>query len=248
MVDSSAPTPRLREVTIEGPELVGFEVTEPAASVRLLLPRSGAGSALEIPTWTGNEFLFDDGTRPPIRSMTPLEVDPHAGRLTVAVVLHGLGMLARWAEAQPVGDEVAISGPGAGYAIPAADQFLIVGDESAAPAMGQVLRGIPSDSTVDVIVEVAGLDARPIIPEHPGARVQWRVLEEGQPPGSAMVEAVAALDTPPNVRVWAAGEAAAVQRLRKVLIGERALPRSHCVIRGYWKHGRDGIGSTPTVP
>ena len=43
----------------------------------------------------------------------------------------------------------------------------------------------------------------------------------------------------PEVRVWAAGEAAAMQRIRRFLFDERALPRSRTVIRGYWKHGRD---------
>ena len=37
-----------------------------------------------------------------------------------------------------------------------------------------------------------------------------------------------------------AGEAAAVQRIRKHLFDERDLPRSHCTVRGYWKHGRAG--------
>lgn len=243
VVGCSSPTPRLREVTVEGPELVGFEVTEPAASLRLLLPRPD-GSGLEIPTWTGNEFLFGDGARPPIRTLTPLDVDQHSGRITVAVVLHGQGLLARWAAAQPVGDEVAISGPGAGYPVPAAAQFLLAGDASAVPALGQVLSEIPADATVDVVIELDGGDDRPSITEHPGVRVHWCVSHHDQPPGSAMVQAVTELDTPPDVRVWAAGEAASVQRLRKLLIGERGLPRSHCVIRGYWKHGRDGTGSS----
>jgi NADPH-dependent ferric siderophore reductase len=40
--------------------------------------------------------------------------------------------------------------------------------------------------------------------------------------------------------VWAAGEAAAMQRLRKHLFEERDIPRARTTIRGYWKHGRAG--------
>ena len=40
--------------------------------------------------------------------------------------------------------------------------------------------------------------------------------------------------------MWAAGEAAAVQRIRKLLFDERGVPRSQATIRGYWKVGRDG--------
>jgi NADPH-dependent ferric siderophore reductase len=38
--------------------------------------------------------------------------------------------------------------------------------------------------------------------------------------------------------VWAAGEAAAVQRIRSHLFVDRGLPRAHATVRGYWKHGR----------
>src|SRR5690606_5470233 len=47
-------SPHMRRITIAGPELVGFAVTDPAASVRWLPARAGR---MEIPTWNGNEFL-----------------------------------------------------------------------------------------------------------------------------------------------------------------------------------------------
>ena len=42
--------------------------------------------------------------------------------------------------------------------------------------------------------------------------------------------------------MWVAGEAAGVQRIRRLLFQERGLPRSQAAIRGYWKHGRAGDG------
>jgi NADPH-dependent ferric siderophore reductase len=45
-----------------------------------------------------------------------------------------------------------------------------------------------------------------------------------------------------EARVWAAGEAAAMQRIRRHLFEERELPRRHAVVRGYWKAGRAGDG------
>jgi NADPH-dependent ferric siderophore reductase len=38
--------------------------------------------------------------------------------------------------------------------------------------------------------------------------------------------------------VWVAGEAAAVQRIRKHLFEERGVARGTAVVRGYWKRGR----------
>jgi NADPH-dependent ferric siderophore reductase len=37
-----------------------------------------------------------------------------------------------------------------------------------------------------------------------------------------------------------AGEAAAVQRIRRQLFEDRGLPRPQATVRGYWKHGRTG--------
>ena len=55
-----------------------------------------------------------------------------------------------------------------------------------------------------------------------------------------MVAAVAGADLPAGTRVWVAGEAAAVQRIRRHLFEERGLSRAQATVRGYWKHGRDG--------
>ncbi len=245
VVDVVARTPRLVSVALEGPELVGFTSDEPAASVRLLLPRGGPATPLEVPEWDGNEFLFADGARPPIRTLTPLRVDPVIGRLEVEVVLHGHGALARWAAAAPVGDEVAVSGPGRGYVpSPDAGRFLVVGDESALPAIGQLLASLPSGAQVDVVVEIAHPDGRVELPVRGGSTVRWVELAASDAPGTAMTAAVAGLALPDDLHVWAAGEAAGVQALRRVLFEELGLTRSRAVVRGYWKHGRDGAGTT----
>src|SRR5262245_8872609 len=82
-------SPHLRRVTFTGDDgadgLDGLVPEEPAASVRVLLP-SAPDEPLVIPTWNGNEFLLPEGTRPIIRTLTPLR--SVAGALDVAVVLH----------------------------------------------------------------------------------------------------------------------------------------------------------------
>ena len=78
------------------------------------------------------------------------------------------------------------------------------------------------------------------LPAHPGATVHWYRLETGSRPGDSLAVAVTGARLDPDVRVWAAGEAAAPQRIRRHLFDERGLPRSRAVVRGYWKHGRGG--------
>ena len=83
-------------------------------------------------------------------------------------------------------------------------------------------------------------DARFELPAHPGATVAWHDLPPSAPPGAALEAAVTTADIDPAARVWVAGEAAGVQRIRKHLFDERGLARSQCTVRGYWKHGRAG--------
>jgi NADPH-dependent ferric siderophore reductase len=232
-------SPRLQRVTLAGDELVGFTVAEPAASVRLLLASPGAG--LVIPTWNGNEFLLPDGSRPVIRTLTPFRADPAAGELDVCVVLHGSGMASTWAEHAAPGDEVAISGPGRGYEVDGrARRFLLAGDETALPALTQVLRELPAAATVTVHVEIGDASARIPMPPHRKVTVEWHEAAGGATPGSALVDAVVASDVTSEHRVWVAGEAAAVQRIRKHLFDTVGIARERTVVRGYWKHGRRG--------
>ncbi len=233
-------TPRMARVTLAGPDLEGFTVGDPAASVRLLLPSPGTRE-LVMPTWERNEFLLPDGRRATIRTFTPRRVDPEALELELDVVLHGAGVACGWAEAAGPGDSAAISGPGRGYAFDLdAPAFLLAGDETAVPAISQLLEALPDETPVQVLIEVADPDARSPLPDRRRATVEWCDLPPGAPPGDALVTAVRDTDLVNGVRVWAAGEAAAMQRIRRHLFDDRELPRAHTAVRGYWKHGRQG--------
>jgi NADPH-dependent ferric siderophore reductase len=235
-------TPRLIRITLAGPELEGLTVDEPAASVRLLLPAPGT-DVLVMPTWNGNEFLLSDGRRPVIRTFTPRRVDPGALELDLEAVIHGEGAASQWAAAAEPGAAAAISGPGRGYTIDRdAPAFLLAGDESAIPAISQLLEALPTETPTQVHIEVAHTDARLTLPEHTHATIAWHDLPAGAASGAALITAVRDAELVAGTRVWAAGEAAAMQRIRRHLFDERSLPRTQTTIRGYWKHGRAGAG------
>jgi NADPH-dependent ferric siderophore reductase len=230
----------MTRVTLAGPDLEGLEVADPAASVRLLLPASGA-SELIMPSWNGNEFLLPDGRRPAIRTFTPVRVDDAKLELDLDLVVHGGGVASQWAAVAEAGHRAAISGPGRGYTVNRdAPAFFLGGDETAMPAISQLLGALPPDVSVHVCIEVAEPDGRLPLPAHPRATVEWFDLPRGAPPGDALVAAVRGADLVPGARVWVAGEAAAVQRIRRYLFEERGIPRAQTSVRGYWKHGRAG--------
>lgn len=217
---TEALTPRMVRVTFD---VEGFTVDQPAASVRVLLPSPGA-RGLVLPTWNGNEFLLPDGRRPILRTFTPRHADGET--LDIDVVLHGGGVASQWAAGAQPGDEAAVSGPGRGYEVdPDAPGYLLGGDETAMPAISQLLDALPSGKPTQVLIE-APPDARLPLP------ATWL--------DTPLADAVRDIEIAAGTRIWMAGEAAEVQRIRKHLFDERGIPRAHASVRGYWKRGRAG--------
>ena len=233
-------SPWMVRVTLAGPDLAGLSVEQPAASVRMLLPPPGADRLL-VPAWNGNEFLLPDGHRPTIRTFTPRRVDPAALELDLDIVLHGSGAASEWAESARPGDRAAISGPGRGYAVVVdAPSYLVAGDETAMCAISQLLAAVPAHIPMQVHIEIVHPDARLALPNHPAATITWWDLPAEAVSGDTLLTAVRAAALEPGTRVWVAGEAAAVQRIRRHLFDERGLSRARATVRGYWKHGRGG--------
>jgi NADPH-dependent ferric siderophore reductase len=235
-------SPRMMRVTFTGAELDGLVIGQPAASVRLLLPSPGS-SELVMPRWRGNDYRLPEGERATIRTFTPRRFDPDDLELDLDIVLHGEGVAPAWARAARPGDRAAISGPARGYAVdPEAAEFVLAGDETAIPAISQLFEQLPGDIPVRAFLEVSVPDARLALPDHAHAKVEWLDRSAEGWPGDLLVAAVRNVELAPRARIWAAGEAAAMQRIRRHLFEDRGLPRSAAFVRGYWKHGRAGDG------
>ncbi len=226
-------------VCFEGDGLRSMSPPSVASSVRLLIDPDGGTP--EIPTWAGNEFLLRSGARPVIRTFTPLRFDADAGTLDLEIMRHEGGAVSTWAEEVTVGTHAAISGPGRAHGLDTnAPRHLLLGDETALPAMAQILDALsdraPSDSECEVHVELVSTDGHVTLPEPRGTAVTYHQRDPGEAPGHRLVDVVAAMDAiAPGTEVWAAGEAAAMHAVRKHVLGRLGLDRSHATIRGYWK-------------
>lgn len=227
--------PRMLRVVAGGSELCDFATPEPAASIRVLVP--APGDRLVLPQWNGNEFLMPDGERPLLRTFTPVVVDADSGLIEFWVVRHPGGAVSGWAETAKPGDPLAISGPGSGYELPdAASSLLVLGDETAIPAVRQ-LAGVAAQAGLSVEAHVEVIDPGAVLDL--GFDVRWHVTQPGAVAGRRLVEvvdAVAHLDE--GVHVWAAGEASAMQAIRKRLFDALGVERTRTSVRGYWKPQR----------
>ncbi len=210
---------------------------EPASSVRLLLP-SEPGGQLELPEWNGNEFLDARGARPTIRTLTPWQLDAERGVLRVAVLRHGASPLSAWLDGSAPGDEVALSGPGRGLVPdPSIEDWVLIGDECAVPAIATLVDAIAPGCSVRVVVEAVAPTPSTVLegllPRHPG--VSFELVEaDVAAPGDSMVRRLGDVAITDSTLLWAAGEAAAMQRIRK-MVDRPTAPRSLTVVRGYWK-------------
>jgi NADPH-dependent ferric siderophore reductase len=181
---------------------------------------------------------------PLVRTYTVRRWRPEIPELWIDFVLHGdEGVAGPWAARARPGDPFRFSGPGGAYApSPAADWHLLAGDESALPAIGAALAGMPEGAPVRAFVEVAGPDEEQELPTPGRAEITW--LHRGdRPVGAALVEAVRALRFPPGlVHAFVHGEATFVKELRGHLRRERGLPMDQLSISGYWRRGMNEDG------
>ncbi|MEV0879647.1 siderophore-interacting protein [Micromonospora echinofusca] len=244
------PTPHLVRLVLGGEELTGLPVGEFTDHyIKIVFPVPGA----EYPSPMELNAIRRDLPReqwPRLRAYTVRAWDAASGEMTVDIVHHGdVGVGGPWAAALRPGDPVHFVGPSGAYApSPDADWHLLVGDESALPAIAAALERLPAGAPAAVFVEVADrADEQPLA--SPGAvRLTW--LHRGdRPVGEALVAAVRALEFPPgDVHAFVHGEATFVKELRRLLRVERGVPRERLSISGYWRRGLDDEGWRASKP
>lgn len=163
------------------------------------------------------------------------------GELVVDFARHGAGLAEGWSSTAGVGDKVYAAGPKNCASLPVhTDWLLLVGDETALPAIGRCLEEVPAGHRVLAIVEVPD---RADIQEDLGQvacadtlDLRWVVRAEGGD-FTAEVDALASGDTalPEGTPfVWAGGEAGRLKKVRS-FIKTAGVPREHVQVTGYWR-------------
>lgn len=177
---------------------------------------------------------------PPVtRTYTVRSHDTATGAIVVDFVVHGdEGLAGPWAAAATPGDEISFFGPGgAWHPAEGVDHFVLVGDESAAPAIAAALEALPRGASATVFLEIADDAARFPMPTPTGAVIEW-VARDGAAHGSALAARVRAAAVPQGRVHWFVhGVAEMVKDLRALLFVERGVPRADVSISGYWRSG-----------
>lgn len=236
-------TPHMIRVVAGGDGLAGFPDTSYTDRyVKLLFPREGVA----YPEPFDADAIRAEMPRelwPVMRTYTVRALDLPTQLMTIDFVYHGdEGIAGPWAAAARPGDVLRLLGPGGAYTPDAdVDWHLMVGDESALPAIGAACERVPDGTHVLALLEVADAGELQEL-ESPGKiDVRWLYRDADAP--DQLLDAVRAAEFPPgSVHAFVHGEAGFVRDVRRHLVDERGVPRELLSVSGYWRRGRDEDG------
>jgi NADPH-dependent ferric siderophore reductase len=206
-------SPHCRSVTFTGDTLADFISASFDDHVKLILPSGDA--------------------TPTMRDYTPRHFDPVARELTIEFALHGHGPAANWARQVQPGQRAMVGGLRGSFIIPTDYAWhLLVGDETALPAIARRLEELPEGAQAIVIVQTADAADRRVFRGTANLAVQWLSSAE------AMLDALRALPLPRGEGyAWCAGEARVVAEMRAILVDEKGHNRHAIRAAAYWKKG-----------
>lgn len=253
-------SPGWMRVTLGGGEIARFAPMGYDQWLRLFLPIGGAAALDRVPAKANRMFGYlkflriPDGERPVMRNYSVREFRPTEGdrgaELDIDFVLHGSaaegtsGPAARWAETCEPGEHVLVIDEGLGFN-PARGQehVVLVGDETALPAIASICASLPDSATGTVIVESpSAADALEF--RHPSGLDVIRVVRsDADVPGALALARLLAVELPVHpFHAWIAGEQGLASGARRLLI-ERGVDRDRISFTGYWKIGTSAPAS-----
>jgi NADPH-dependent ferric siderophore reductase len=232
----------LVRVVLHADELAEFPDTDVTDRyVKLIFPTPQTPPGPDV-----DHYALPPEQRPTFRTYTVRAFDPVQLELTIDFVTHGAaGVAGPWAAAAEPGDQLLISGPGGAYRPrPDVDLHLLVGDESALPAIASAVEALPDGARAVVVAEVEDADHRLAftVPAGTIVDVRWIHRADGAGP-EALLEAVRALEWPDGtVQPFVHGELLVVRALKRHLLDERGIDPDLCSASGYWRRGKDEEG------
>lgn len=222
-------TPRMRRITLGGPELAGFISLGSDDHIKLLFPRNAAEqAALDSPTFN----IKGDGPQPAMRDYTPRRYDAQRGELDIDFVLHGDGPASTWAAQATPGQHLHIGGPRGSMIVPDMfDSYLLIGDETALPAIGRRLEELPAGRKVLAVIEIADAAERQTLHSDADVEVIW--VLRGQ---DDLLETVQNLTLPQgSLYCFVATETQLARRVRRVLLDTHRVTEEYLKAVGYWR-------------
>lgn len=224
-----------RRIVFHSDDLTGFISSSFDDHIKLFIAEDFED--LIVPSITEHGLVFPEGkAKPAARDYTPYYFDAQTNCLTVDFVLHPSGPAGEWASQAKRGQQMAIAGPRGSMVVPTAyDWHLLIGDETAIPAISRRLVELQTHEKVVVILELENDNLLSLLPEHPHAQVHLHIRTDDK---SGLAQTVQSVSLPSgNGFAWAAAESTVVKLVREVLVHFHGLSNDTIRASSYWRIG-----------
>ncbi|MVA37113.1 siderophore-interacting protein [Agrobacterium vitis] len=214
-------TPMMLRLVLTGPELEGFKSLSADDHIKV--------------------FAFDAAGRVERRDYTPRHFDVSRNELTVDFAMHEAGPVTNWARDAVVGDAAKIGGPRGSVILPEDfDWWLLIGDETALPAIGRRLGDLSRGTNVTTMVSVSGPEEEQVFTTKTNHEAVWvhRPLSQADDP-SLLMKALENFQMPTGDGfIWIAAEAGVCRALREFVLSVMRHPLQWHRASGYWVKGK----------
>ena len=230
-------TPTLVRVVLGGPGLDGFAMPDTTDTyVNVAIPPAGApyGGVFDPKAVRADHA---EEHWPARRRYTVRSWDDVARELSLDFVVHGdSGVAGPWADTAAPGDILVFEGPGGGYRPdPTADWHLMVGDESALPAIAASLEVLSPDAVAVVRLVCDGPEHEVELSSSGRLDLAW-LHRSGAGDAALLAAAVAELEFPDGrVQAFIHGEAEEIREIRRHLLTDRGVARADMSCSPYWR-------------
>lgn len=213
-------TPAMIRVTLRGDEMASFASASPDDHIKVFIPGPDGADTN--------------------RDYTPRRFDVAKRELVIDFVDHDAGPAALWARAAKIGDTLMVGGPRGSAAIEgeAIAAWLLIGDETALPAIGRRVEELPPGTPVTTLVAVEAPQEEQVFATAAALDARWihRPMAAATDP-APFIDALRTITVAPNTFVWAAAEAGVARAIRTHLLEQRGHPKPWLKAAGYWIDG-----------
>ncbi len=239
-------SPHIRRVTLGGDEVSAMTPQGYDQWFRFFMRREGQ-DALHVPespsTWFPQYLAMRSSERPWIRNYTVRDFRLEAGELDIDFVCHeDPGPGAAWAMRAERGERAVLLDEGLLYNDDGLEgDVLMVGDESALPAIAGICGSLDEHSSGVAVIEVGHRDDIQPIASPSGVDVRW--IERGSArAGDAALEELRGLRLADDLGyAYSAGEQALATGTRRHLVRDRGIDKRRITFTGYWKLGKSYV-------
>jgi len=213
-------TPRMLRLGFASPELHDFVSASADDHIKLFVPSSDGPLVM--------------------RDFTPRSFDTASGRLVIDFALHEAGPAIQWAKAARIGDTLEIGGPRGSKVVPDDfDWYLLIGDETALPAIGRRVEELRAGVTAITAILVTGSDEAQSFQTAAAWTGFWAIRNETDEEAVVLRRVLDDIELPAGEGfVWIAAEAATARAVRSYIVDERGHPRERVMAGGYWVLGK----------